>query len=48
MATIEHWNKYMAVVHDLALVENDLRAVRDDATLYDGWKVADTILHNRF
>ena len=31
MATVEDWNKYINVVHELALIEDDLRAV---AALY--------------
>lgn len=48
MATIEDWNKYLGVVQELALVENDLRAVALDNTLYDAPSVAQRILFERF
>lgn len=48
MATINDWNAYVNVVHELALVENDLRRVASDTTYYDAAIVADSILSERF
>lgn len=47
MATINDWNKYINVVHELALVEDDLRAV---LTEHDSGRIdlAETILYERF
>jgi hypothetical protein len=49
MATIEHWNAYMNLLHEHALVEDDLR---DEAvsewTNHDTRAVARTILFERF
>lgn len=48
MATIEHWNKYMNLLHEFALVEDDLRQIvasGDDG----GWGGgAARILYERF
>ena len=48
MAKIEDWNKYINVVHELALVEDDLRA--ESLTLTDGPAAdfATRVLYERF
>lgn len=33
MATLEDWNAYLNVLHELALIEDDLRAVFDESIL---------------
>lgn len=48
MASIEQWNKYMDIVHDLALVEDRVRYERDN-TQDDGVRNLFThILYSNF
>lgn len=49
MATVDDWNKYINLLHELALVEDDLRAARDGAegdTL--AVEFAERVLYERF
>lgn len=47
MATINDWNRYIDAVHELALIEHDLRAaLADDAAL--AYDLAEQILYERF
>lgn len=48
MATIEHWNKYMNVVHELALVEYDLREEALTLTDSPAADFATRVLYERF
>lgn len=48
MATIHDWNKYQNLLHELALVEDDLRTVASETTHYDAHAVAERILYERF
>lgn len=48
MATINDWNKYITVVHELALVEDDLRWVLDHEADSARTDLAEQILYERF
>lgn len=53
MATLSDWNAYLGVLHDLALVEDDLReqvrgVVGNDEFLDGKSHLAEVILYERF
>lgn len=51
MATIEHWQKYMNLLHEHALVEDDLRKAQQDGgtgDYFQDYQLAVRILFERF
>jgi hypothetical protein len=48
MATLENWTKYLTALHELALIEDDLRVAAKSDTFYDAHILAKDLLFTRF
>lgn len=48
MATVNDWNKYINAVHELALVEDDLRTILATSNVPAVRLVVDVVLYERF